>query len=287
MLKNVWLYDVLDIINEQDQNYRESMLFNGLYYLRPYSKQGKITVKVSYVVNNVKLSDQENEHEEYFISKRAREILKIKLKKPEKASTSWRTIPAKTVNAIKSLPIDIEEMRLISACPFKYFYSKALDENPYTYGNNEFQLKRFYQEYIRNVIRFEASNVDNVPNFKNKLLRMSKLLMDDIMLEKEMEEIINYEVNNKKQTAKYKFEPSLPFFWKNDVDSHLNLQGTPWRDRADENYCRNVINEYTDGFKHDDFTEYKVSEYLCDNCPQRGLCLYPYRVESKHLLRKP
>jgi hypothetical protein len=286
MIKNEWLHDILEVISEQDENYRESMFFNGLYYLRPYSKKGKITVRISFIINNVKSNNQESEHSEYFISKRVRESLKIDLKKNPTTNVSYRSLTSINSHIISDLNTGNDEMKIISICPYKYFYSIALGEYAYTYNHNEFQLKRLYQEYIRNVIRMESLNSTDIDSFRKKLKRMSQLLMDGIMVDKEMDEIINYEINIYDRTKTYKFDPSLPFFWKKNVEEHLKSHGISWKNRVDNQYCSEMINEFNNGFTQNQGEEYKISEYFCDNCPQRGLCLYPYRVDSIHILRK-
>lgn len=332
-INNKGIAQILELVREQDQSYRACMFFQGLYYLRPYSRKHKVKVKISYVVNNVNLNDTETKHEEYFVIKELRNLM------GKRKFNVISDIDLEVDNTFKPIvsPISIESNRfseksLISLCPYKYFYSEALGIEPDIYINNDFQVKKLYQEYIRDRIRLDIARIykreecpDNWPNDfwkclemswdsivnqrKDKWEKISKQLMKDIIATKELDEILKYEINNiymQIQTKKiYPFLSRLPKEWQNDVKNQEKPIDYPknresyeaWKYRAtqkwniDDNKLYNdLINEAWDGFTGKDSEgnkeKYKISEYVCDYCPQRQLCLYPYRLSASNLLRK-
>ena len=291
MIVNTWLYNVLYSINEEDINYKAAMLFNGLYYLRPYSKNGKIKVRISYIINNVKLSNEENKHNEYFIMKNLRESFGLRTNKPVKDRATWKESLKRLDDGDENFMISDAGTRVFSLCPYKYFYSVALGKNPYEYGNNNFQLKRLYQEFIRDIIR-NCEDKEDEKKLKEKLIDMSKKIMSDIILEKEMNEIIAFELKQQKRAKAFYFYPDLKYFWASQVKEQEKPENYPKEDKPwyyrvykNERFIKDTILENKDGFTNNK-EEYMISEYICDNCSQRGMCLYPYRLGTKHLLRK-
>lgn len=293
MMSNIWLFDTLKQISENRANYNIGMLFQGLYFLRPYSKTGRVKIRVSYVENNIKLSNNEESYQnEFFLFEFIRKKYKIKLKTNYEVYISKDDYKQhKSGKHDEMIHVNIDQkyftkeaLQVFNMCPRRYFYSIALDKNPYEYGNSEFQVKKFFQEYIKEIICDKTRD-------KGRLLKMSEKLVGDIMSRKEIEEIVTQEINAYlAQTKKWPFNPAIPRYWSRNVDeqdkpANYPKMLKPYYNRVEKEYLVDTIKSVADGYRYCD-DEYRTSEYMCEYCSQQAICLYKYRLETEYLLRK-
>lgn len=286
-VNNKWVAHMLKKIVENEQAYKRCMFFQGLFYLPK-----EVNVRLSYVKNVANLNNDEKNHDEYFFMKGMRKAFGagecIKVSDAEGMKTS---ILAKTTHEIAAVNESNEVVRILSECPYKYMFSAAINEEPYVYNENNFLIIKFFEEYIEYCIKKNENDVRQLT--KEEWKNASNRLLGDICTEKEIADIIERAFSNK-SNGFIRLNLNIPKFWVKDVKEqkkpHKYPDGEPWKERVNKNNFNKTIKDFLEenwnGFIGKDGTEYAVSEYMCEYCSQKSICLYPYRMGAQHLIRK-
>lgn len=280
---NKKVIDTLNVLSENDKSYRRCMLFQGLYYI-----PNNIKIKMSYVRNVANLNNEEKVHDEYFMMKNIREFYNSDHCKYTKEDIKISTdIASKgSYKLKKGYSGKYTDKSIISICPYRYMYSNAVNKEAYIYNNTTFLITKFFEEYIKTRMK------NNPDEKKHKWLKESELIIGDICTKKEIQDIINREYDNRKDNRFNTLYYHMPIYWVNKANNHLNewnpnIRDKPWNNRINNNIIiKSFLEEEDNGFELEDKSEYLISEHICTYCTQKGICLYPYRLDTKHLLKK-
>lgn len=288
MIKNKWAWETLEMIGESDQAYKRCMLFQGLYYIPKHIK-----VKLSYVKNVANLNNEEKTHDEYFLMRSIREFYPVKKDEASKGDEASEQVKEARLNKKETYNIRAQvqvskiESKLISSCPYRYMYSAALNKPAYVYNDNTFLSTKFFSEYIK-------YRMKNGIKLEEEWQEEGRKILGDICTEKQIVDMVKraYEDKNTKFNI---LNRDLPIYWVNkvrDQEKPSNYpKNQPWKERVSSykgatKRVQQFLNETWDGFTEDDGTEYAVSEYICEYCSQKNICLYSYRLDCTHLIRK-
>lgn len=272
---NKKVIDTLDMLTENDKSYRRCMLFQGLYYI-----PNNIKIKMSYVKNVANLNNEEKVHDEYFMMKNIREFYNADSYKNtgEDIEISTDIVDKGSYNL--ECCVEYSDKSIISICPYRYMYSEAVNKEAYIYNNNTFLITKFFEEYIK--VRIKNNDEEKKDNW----IKLSESILGDICTKKEIQDIINREYSKRYNKSFNKLLPHMPIYWVRKANKDLK-EDKPWENRIEHNeIIKGFLEEKNNGFELQDKSEYFISEHICTYCTQREICLYPYRLDTKHLLKK-
>lgn len=283
-IPNKWIVEMLDMLAENDKAYKRCMLFQGLFYIPKHIK-----VKMSYVKNVANLNNEEKNHDEYFMMKSIRQIYQgNRLTKAVDSLHIGTDLVSKNTYELRN---DVQEpntsIKILSSCPYRYMFSTALNKETYTYNDNTFLITKFFEEYIKYRMKWEEkSEVD----WKKE----GKRILGDICTDKEIMDIIVKGYADRYNSFKL-LNIDMPIYWVKKVREQIKPETyppndtEPWKRRVPieklNHSIQMLLSEEWDGFKQNN-GNYMISEYICEYCSQKNVCLYPYRLDAIHLLRK-
>lgn len=274
-ISNKKVIDTLDMLAENDKSYRRCMLFQGLYYI-----PNNIKIKMSYVKNVANLNNEEKIHDEYFMMKNIREIYNADSCKNTVEDIEISIDICNEGSYNLGCSVTCSDKSIISICPYRYMYSNAVNKEAYIYNNNTFLITKFFEEYIK--VRIKRNNKEK----KDHWIKISESILGDICTKKEIQDIINRAYSNRYDKKFMNLLPHMPIYWVRSANEDLKKY-KPWENRIEDNdIIKEFLEEKNNGFELNGKSEYLISEHICTYCTQKEICLYPYRLDTKYLLKK-